>query len=516
MNTIVGWEKCILVVAIAAGIGWAAPTQALSLSKNGMGQVLLFPYYTVNSEIQTLISIVNTTGKGKATRLFFREGRNSRIVMELSIYLAPYDVWTGSVFGFGSAADPAKLLTTDNSCTVPALKTNTSLPSLPNGSHFAPFSNAAYTGSADDAGPGDLARTREGHFELIEMGEVTDESFGTRTAITPASNGVPPGCQNLIRAWEPGGYWSVNPRADIGVPRGGLYGSAYYIDALGGTLQMVAADAIENFSERTLHRPPAVGSPTLADANTPGPFNAPIVNASVYVDGVPVRMDYPLERAIDAVSAVLMADQIQNEFVTSASVGGASEWVATFPTKHFYTDVGTASPIAPFLRAFAIQEGVGKSSIDFSATGWTREGRSIDCINASCLPVLPSPETATRLSWASNVVTFNQLAAAQTQSAILGSLLTYDIQTTGVGVAGPTGITVEGALRMSFWQSGTEPNHGEHELRPDLSGRQLRGLPVQGFWLASYTNGQLTPGVLSNYSDAVRHQSHAALSASSQ
>lgn len=156
-------------LAIVALAGSVSPAQAVYLSSDGSGQVLLFPYYTVNSDNQTLISIVNTTDRGKATRLFFREGRNSRVAMELSIYLAPHDVWSGSVFSIAQGG-PANLVTLDNSCTVPALKTNATLPTLSNGNRYAPFSNGAYTGSSDDAGPDDRTRTRESHFELIELG----------------------------------------------------------------------------------------------------------------------------------------------------------------------------------------------------------------------------------------------------------------------------------------------------------------------------------------------------------
>ena len=112
-------KKYALGLAALTSACIALPAQALHLSANGSGQVLLFPYYTVNSDNQTLISIVNSTDRGKATRLFFREGRNSRVAMELSIYLAPYDVWTASVFSIEQSG-AANIVTNDNSCTVPA------------------------------------------------------------------------------------------------------------------------------------------------------------------------------------------------------------------------------------------------------------------------------------------------------------------------------------------------------------------------------------------------------------
>jgi hypothetical protein len=492
-----------MLAALPLGTAVAAP--ALQLAEDGSGQVLLFPYYTVNSENQTLISIVNSTAQGKATRLLFREAQNSRVVSELSIYLAPYDVWTAAVFGFPGTNGAANLVTTDNSCTVPALKTSTTLPRLSNGNRYLPFSNSAYSGAGNDAGADDLARTREGHFELIELGEVTNASFGTLTAISQQANGVPPACSNLIGAWEPGGYWLSNPAADMAPPRGGLFGTAYIIDALAGTMQAVAADAIENFSGSILNGPPGRGQPTLAFANTG--TSDPLIGANVFVDGAPVTLEYPVSQAVDAVSAVLMADQIHNEFVTSASVGGASEWVVTFPTKHFYTDVAGAAAIAPFPSVFADGIGAGIAAGAPAAIGidaWNRQGLKLDCIPPydyhGCIVGVPPPSPPLALNWASNVVVFNREVQQPEPSPILGSLLNIEFYLFDTVDGGAHG---EGAFRISFWDQGTTT---QHLMRPDNRGRRMRGLPVQGFWVASYTNGQLTPGVLSNYSDAVRHQ----------
>ncbi len=501
-------KKPMLGLAISACLMAAPSAQALHLSSNGSGQVLLFPYYTVNGDNQTLISIVNSSDRGKATRLLFREGRNSRVVMELSIYLAAHDVWTGAVFRLADGG-AASIVTRDNSCTVPALKTSVSLPQLANGNRYAPFSNATYTGSANDAGPDDLARTREGHFELIELGEVTNGSFATLDAITHQANGLPPGCQNLVQAWAPGGYWQTNSNADLNPPGGGLHGSAYIVDVLNGTMQMMAADAIAGFSKQVLNTPPGQGTPTLAAANEEGVGE--VVFATVFADGIPLVLEYPRAQAIDAVSAVLMADQIHNEFVTGASVGGASEWVVTFPTKHFYTDVPGATATAPFINVFGsgVGTGIGAGALtDIEIDAWNRQGLKLDCIPPhdyrGCIIGVPPPQPPLALSWASNVVSFNREFQQLEPSAILGSLLNFEVY---LFDAFDGGTHSEGAFRMSFWEQ-EQSSTTRHLMRPDNRGRRMRGLPVQGFWVASYTNGQLAPGVLSNYSDAVPHQRH--------
>ena len=79
---------------------WNAATAAPS----GVGQVLLFPYYTVNGGNQTLLSVVNTTQRVKAVRVRFLEGRNSKQALGFNVYLAPFDTWTAAVFAASRAA----------------------------------------------------------------------------------------------------------------------------------------------------------------------------------------------------------------------------------------------------------------------------------------------------------------------------------------------------------------------------------------------------------------------------
>ena len=124
-------KKNSLTNAVIAGIagvaGIASVANAVNLNPDGLGQVLIYPYYTVNGGNSTLVSVVNTTGFGKAVKVRFVEGRNSREVLDFNLYLSPYDVWTGAVYEIAGIT-PAVLSTNDNSCTVPNIKTNSCLP----------------------------------------------------------------------------------------------------------------------------------------------------------------------------------------------------------------------------------------------------------------------------------------------------------------------------------------------------------------------------------------------------
>ena len=144
-------KKKILSVAVMAALG-AGTAQAVNLSQDGTGEVLLFPYFTVQGGEETILSIVNTHDEVKAVKIRFREAYNSREVLDFNLYLSPYDVWTAKITDDG--ANGAKIITGDNSCTVPA---------IPAGG--VSFRQYDYTGANDDDGPDGTERTRDGYFE---------------------------------------------------------------------------------------------------------------------------------------------------------------------------------------------------------------------------------------------------------------------------------------------------------------------------------------------------------------
>jgi len=114
-----------LVLTISSG-------HAAYLNLRGVGQVLIYPYYTVNANQSTMFTIVNTADKGKAPRICFHEGYNGRNVLSFSVYLSPYDVWSAALVQSGEGAS---IETTDHSCTVPMLN-----------SASVPFRNVVYSG----------------------------------------------------------------------------------------------------------------------------------------------------------------------------------------------------------------------------------------------------------------------------------------------------------------------------------------------------------------------------------
>ena len=110
-----------LTAAVLAGLagvaGIVGSAQAVNINPDGLGQVLIYPYYTVNGGNNTVLSVVNTSENAKAVKVRFLEGKNSREVLDFNLYLSAYDVWVAALYM--DAEGVPTLVTPDTSCTVP-------------------------------------------------------------------------------------------------------------------------------------------------------------------------------------------------------------------------------------------------------------------------------------------------------------------------------------------------------------------------------------------------------------
>lgn len=452
----------------------AQSVSAVSLSINGIGQALIYPYYTVNKSQDTLISVTNASDISKAVQVRFLEGYNGRDTLDFVLYLSPHDVWTAAI---SQTADDggAILRTADASCTFPQIP-----------SSGMPMLSTGYDGSGvypSDAGPTSITRTREGSIEFLVGADITPGS-PTDIAITHVQNntpggGVPPGCATLN---------DTSALPDEVTPTDGIYGTGTIINVGQGTFFAYNADAIQGFTDIPLFRPTdAIVS--LQDANS---SDAVAGVARAYVPdelGAPFALDYAF--AIDAVSAVFMADTIYNEYIVAASLGANTDWVVTFPTKSFYVDkvLFPANPTAPFDGPFAAP---GTSNVGVDGAVYDREegAQRYDACEL-CPPVAPPPV----LSYQVNVIGF-RAAGSTDPSGVLGSnLVSLSIPPLGD----------DGNATMNFNLS------TPHSLPGGLvnlfgAAVSLGGLPVTGFMVYNVINANAQPGLLANYSGAFPHR----------
>lgn len=483
-------KKSSLTTAVLAGlaglVGFAGSSSAVELNPDGTGQVLIYPYYTVNGGQQTYISVVNTSQAGKAVKVRFLEAYNSREVLDFNLFLSPYDVWTGTVFALadaGKGADGGAIGTTDNSCTVPSFA---SLPTVGNGLHYQPFSTGLFDGSTSigtDTGPTDASRTDEGYVELIQMADVTGKTLADITHV----KGVPPGCASAdLRAIG---------SADFTTPTGGLFGNGSIINVAQGTLYPYEADAIDGFftvAGSNLMSGSGSTDPSLNFAQT----GAGTATAYVFgANGAVVTATYGggAGRPVDAVSAVFDASALMNEWIANAAQGQSTDWVVTFPTKRFYVDTaivgGTALP--PFVEVFGERwktGGAGQSCFQIDATVYDREEGHAVSIPGDIFSPAPEDQPPSSLCHEVNVISISDPADP---ISTLASNMTLNVAP----------YHTAGWMRLDL-----NPAGQPHAMVPSQEGVVFNGLPGTGFAAQRYVNNNVTPGVMSNYSGAFRHR----------
>lgn len=483
-------KKNSLTTAIIAGVagvaGLAGLAHAVNLNPDGLGQVLVYPYYTVNGGNSTVVTVVNTTDRVKAVKVRFLEALNSAEVLDFNLYLSPYDVWAANITAAGD--DAAKLVLNDTSCTVPALE---------NGEQV--FLTNEFAGHSPDAlADLGLPRTRQGHIEVIEMGVVAD----TRLAgAATHSNGKPKDCSALSAAWEGGGLWDGNVHAGMEPPSGGLFGGATIVSAEYGRTLSYNADAIDGFfanqGAATLHYHPGSVLPSLENAAT----GVGIATARIFSNGELYEIDY--SKGIDAVSAVFQSRYIYNEFNLNPNLAAASEWVITFPTKRHY--VYNKSPaLLPFTETFprVATPGFRGSCHEYDIKYWDREERT----TSQRLVVSPPPLVAGfSLCWESNVLAFGQNLTGDKPTRILGTTPTF-------GANGLSGFQFEeGWARLEFDRraGGFQywlPSAGTVNVGGTNYQQALIGQPVVGFWASEVVNTNVGAGVLANFGVIHKHR----------
>lgn len=469
--------KAILarLTAIAGLLLAGHASAAMRLNPNGVGDLLLFPYYTVNKGQDTLLTLVNMESSITVVRVRFNEGRNGRPVLELDVYLGPNDVWTAAVTADG--AGRAKLTSPDSSCTIP---------SIPAGGIRFTTSNFDGSGALPaDAWPNDPARTREGSIEMLQVGFVSDQP--AVQALTRPS-GAAPDCEGL-RANLP-----TLPTMEGSYDRG-LYGSAAIINVGEGTLFSYAPDAIAEFSYGMKY------VPSLAPAPLSAPLDAPSVLAEEHtfdalLGSVPIV--YPTR--IDALSAVLMTHWIENEYLVAPDLGGSTDWIVTFPTKAYYVDplhIGSGAPLEPF----EVAQDDSRAAVHVSFAVFDRNQKRNP--PSSVAPQTWLPVT---LPYQVNVLDIGSGQGAVASSGVFGSTLVTTLP--AVGEAGRIHLnlsdnTAPGATTGHVLRTGTL--FFSFALEPPGIGN-VAGLPATGFMAYNIINANAQPGKLANYSAAFRHR----------
>jgi len=262
-------KQLLLVAGLLAILSLFSPpqAQAANLAPAGSaGQVLIFPYYTVNGNFKTSFNLINSTDLTKAVKLRFRESNKSNDVLDFNVYMSPRDVFSVTLEKtlpvFPDITGGVLLTTSDSTCTHPAIPVE--------GVQFRDI----YTATQ----PEDVL---EGYLEVIEMGVVTDPDVIAGTTHTLDRPGD---CSSIQRAWQEGrftqggaasntrlidvvnpdspaypnppstaGYYGSHHPAGLSEPTGGLIGNSILVDTLNLAAYVAEPSAIQNYSTRAQH-----------------------------------------------------------------------------------------------------------------------------------------------------------------------------------------------------------------------------------------------------------------------
>ncbi len=387
-------QKAVYAALAGASLTMAGGAGAVNINFDGLGEALVYPYYTTRDGQNTLISVVNTTTVAKAVKVRFVEGKNTAEVLDFNLWLSPADVWTAAIVASG---DGALVFTRDKSCTNPA---------LPAGGQ--PFSNAAYL--TDNAALRTLDRVKEGYIEIIEMATVLPGS-ATEKDVTHGSTRMPD-CKLVNNA-------SVRARtADYRLPTGGLFGNGTIVGKSQSTgYNATAIEGMGYVSGVTDSGDinPNLGSGTNATAvvvDSPAPGTSRITAAT-----------FPgILGPLDAVSAVMMHSSVLGEYSYDKTFG--TDWVITMPTKRPHVN-GTVVR-APFQNLWdgRTATGRGVACVDIAIASHDREEQ----FSTSADQFSPRNEAAVpQLCAEATVVAFRE-ASATGPSAVMKSVNTSTFQ----------------------------------------------------------------------------------------
>jgi len=460
-------KKNKLTTAVIAGLagvaGVASVGNAVHVNPEGTGQVLIYPYYSLHNGLNTTYSVVNTTPATKAIKVRFLEGQNSDEVLDFNVYLSEYDVWTGVIGPYtssisGHVGEPSGAhASSDNSC---APRLNKSL------QEFLPYEFDA------DAPNNNMLRAREGHFEVIEMGEVT----GAHAAWAKHdANGVPAACANLTNSWN-AGAWALDPSTDMAPATGGLFGAASVVGVAEGFNVSYDAIALQDF-----------WVPGTIDHTNPGStdpnINAGSTESIVFNEGIAMSSQW--NEGAEAVSAVFMRDEVYNEYNFEANVNGMSQWVINFPTKHFH--VNRPAALQPFSNVWDGDEACETFTIDV----WDRE-EQFDTTEGGISPPPPGGSDPS-FCYETNTLEFRAPGSAVGSANVLGtdSVILTSVQ-------GVSGGTENGWARINF--------KGVNNQMLPVIGTPYVGLPVAGFMVQRFTNNNAQAGMLAQYGGLFNHK----------
>lgn len=551
-------KRNTLALGVAAALGLVGAAQAQNIqaaapaaplatefdfNPQGVGHVLIAPYYTAAGGNFTNINIVNTDSvNGKLVKVRFRSAANSDDVFDFQLFMSPSDMWTAAV-----AEDPATglatLITQDKSCTLPA--------GVKGGA-----ANLFVTDRINAVGlaDGDLqAWTREGYVEFLNMADIpgptSPYSADTYNKDTDG-NGKPGALFRTVKhvsGVAPCDYEGVLNIANYGAefadiaaagakglffPSGKLFGNSTIVNGAQTQVfssELAAIVATSDTKKNTsgygnfsffpqLNAAPTssvdhlTSDPLLRTTNVqhaggdnwngvvqplvaPRAFDFPDLSTPyVGAVGTPAA---PITSAAKLMASIATAS-VSNEFYNNvAEYGGKTDWVFSMPLRRYQVAMdynrGSKTALIPGYdgRVFTVSATPAEQYFSAANTSLDAAGGSKICVATGGVTQFDreegfrtsgfviSPGTATSVRFCGEVSVLSVGGTATPQTPVLGSRV--------------AGISISSNYKEG-WMSIATPGIGN------------KGLPIVGKAYMSARNGAAAQGVAANYGLSFSHR----------
>ena len=319
---------------------------ALRFNPDGIGHILIFPYFSTQSGNATLLNIINTDElRGKAVKIRFRGASNADSIFNFQLFLSPGDVWAAHI---GRAANGLSTLSTaDRSCT---------LPSNVNREFVTARLNTVL--AADEL----ANETREGYVEIITMGDIppSADPASLWRAISHDAAGTAPCTASVLESLA-----VADPR--LARPTTGLTANWGIVNVPNTTLWSGDALAVEARFGETAGEGRNVYWPQTADvltdeqreANTADPLFRSGAVIATSRDLPDLSTPYVPSSTSPMVQATALSDamattQVAVEYLTDPAIHASTDWVFSAPTRRYYAavDYASAGPVEQLITNY--------------------------------------------------------------------------------------------------------------------------------------------------------------------
>lgn len=324
--------------------------QAVQLSPDGAGQVLLYPVVSQGLRYDSLLSLTNEDAERPALlRVTVRDGAGGAARARLNVFLGAGESFTAAI----------------------------------DGQNMTPGADTCWTAftAHPGASPPEAVRLElEGtaFLEVIEMATVTP---GTATAALLNDPGRDCAAARL----------AVEDRAGPGgleAPAGRITGGLTLIDVPLGLSFSLAPTTLDHFRESPIYRPVDVARPGLDDAE---PAESVLFGRFAPGGKQSATLTSTWEHGVDAVSAVLMANTLDTDFNVETAIAANTDVLLAFPTRHHYQGETPDDERKPFVTRY-VRSNVNAEPIEapgqqFLLIARNRQGDTvIDTFGTKCTP----------------------------------------------------------------------------------------------------------------------------------